>query len=91
LHRRASRNAVCAPTVPPFAPPRTSEQLRYIVLPQATKLAIAPTVGFLVQGVKGGALTSAIAALRARTHRRWAPAGTGRSASAVHELSERWT
>jgi hypothetical protein len=46
--------------VPPFAPPRASEQLRYIVLPQATNLAIAPTVGFLVQGVKGGALTSAI-------------------------------
>ena len=37
-----------------------SEQLRYIVLPQATKIAIAPTVGFLVQVVKGTALASVI-------------------------------
>ena len=37
-----------------------SEQLRHIVLPQATRLAIAPTVGFLVQVVKGTALASVI-------------------------------
>src|SRR3954468_8013697 len=32
------------------------EQLRYIVLPQAVKIAIPPTVGFLVQVIKGTAL-----------------------------------
>ena len=37
-----------------------SEQLRYIVLPQAGKIAIAPTVGFLVQVIKGTALASVI-------------------------------
>lgn len=36
------------------------QQLRYIVLPQATKLAIAPTVGFSIQVVKGTALASVI-------------------------------
>jgi polar amino acid transport system permease protein len=36
------------------------EQLRYIVLPQALKIAIPPTVGFLVQVVKGTALASVI-------------------------------
>ena len=36
------------------------EQLRYIVLPQATRMAIAPTVGFLVQVIKGTALASVI-------------------------------
>jgi polar amino acid transport system permease protein len=36
------------------------EQLRYVVLPQAVKIAIAPTVGFLVQVVKGTALASVI-------------------------------
>jgi polar amino acid transport system permease protein len=36
------------------------EQLRYIVLPQAVKIAIPPTVGFLVQVVKGTALASVI-------------------------------
>ncbi|CAN5526402.1 amino acid ABC transporter permease [soil metagenome] len=36
------------------------EQLRYIVLPQAVKIATAPTVGFLVQVVKGTALASVI-------------------------------
>jgi polar amino acid transport system permease protein len=36
------------------------EQLQYIVLPQATKIAIPPTVGFLVQVVKGTALASVI-------------------------------
>ena len=36
------------------------EQLRYIVLPQAMRVAIAPTVGFLVQVVKGTALASVI-------------------------------
>jgi polar amino acid transport system permease protein len=36
------------------------EQLRYIVLPQALKIAVPPTVGFLVQVVKGTALASVI-------------------------------
>ena len=36
------------------------EQLRYVVLPQALKIAIPPTVGFLVQVVKGTALASVI-------------------------------
>jgi polar amino acid transport system permease protein len=36
------------------------EQLRYIVLPQALKIAIPPTVGFLVQVIKGTALASII-------------------------------
>jgi polar amino acid transport system permease protein len=36
------------------------EQLRYIILPQATRIAIAPTVGFLVQVIKGTALASVI-------------------------------
>jgi len=36
------------------------EQLRYIVLPQAVKIAIPPTVGFLVQVIKGTALASII-------------------------------
>jgi polar amino acid transport system permease protein len=36
------------------------EQLRYIVLPQAVKIAIPPTVGFLVQVIKGTALASVI-------------------------------
>jgi len=36
------------------------QQLRHIVLPQALRIAIAPTVGFLVQVVKSTALTSII-------------------------------
>ena len=36
------------------------EQLRHVILPQATRMAIAPTVGFLVQVVKGTALASVI-------------------------------
>lgn len=36
------------------------QQLRYIILPQALKMAIAPTVGFMVQAVKATALTSVI-------------------------------
>ena len=36
------------------------EQLRHVVLPQASRLAVAPTVGFLVQVVKGTALASVI-------------------------------
>lgn len=36
------------------------QQLRHVVLPQALRLAIAPTVGFLVQVVKGTALASVI-------------------------------
>ena len=36
------------------------QQLRLVVLPQATKIAIAPTVGFMVQVIKGTALASII-------------------------------
>ena len=36
------------------------EQLQHIIVPQATRIAIAPTVGFLVQVIKGTALTSVI-------------------------------
>jgi polar amino acid transport system permease protein len=37
-----------------------TEQLRHIILPQALRIAIAPTVGFLVQVIKGTALASVI-------------------------------
>jgi polar amino acid transport system permease protein len=37
-----------------------SEQLRFVILPQAFKIAIPPTVGFLVQVIKGTALASVI-------------------------------
>ena len=37
-----------------------AEQLRYVVFPQAARIAVAPTVGFLVQVVKGTALASVI-------------------------------
>ncbi|KAB8312565.1 amino acid ABC transporter permease [Erwinia endophytica] len=36
------------------------EQLRYIILPQALRVAIAPSVGFLVQAIKNTALASVI-------------------------------
>ena len=36
------------------------EQMRWVVLPQAMRIAIPPTVGFSVQVVKGTALTSII-------------------------------
>ena len=36
------------------------EQLRYVILPQAFKIAIPPSVGFLVQVIKGTALASVI-------------------------------
>jgi polar amino acid transport system permease protein len=36
------------------------EQLRHVILPQAMRIAIAPTVGFLVQVIKGTALASVI-------------------------------
>lgn len=36
------------------------EQLRYVILPQAAKIAIAPTIGFSVQVIKGTALASVI-------------------------------
>ena len=36
------------------------EQLRYIILPQGIKIAVPPTVGFLVQVIKGTALASVI-------------------------------
>jgi len=39
---------------------RYTEQMRYVILPQALQVAIAPTVGFSVQVVKGTALTSII-------------------------------
>jgi polar amino acid transport system permease protein len=39
---------------------RYTQQMRYVVLPQALRIAIAPTVGFGVQIVKGTAVTSII-------------------------------
>jgi len=36
------------------------EQLRHVILPQARRIATAPTVGFLVQVIKGTALASVI-------------------------------
>jgi len=36
------------------------EQLQHVILPQATRIAIPPTVGFLVQVIKGTALASVI-------------------------------
>jgi polar amino acid transport system permease protein len=36
------------------------EQLRHVVLPQALRVAVPPTVGFLVQVIKGTALASVI-------------------------------
>ncbi|MES1264233.1 MAG: amino acid ABC transporter permease, partial [Variovorax sp.] len=36
------------------------EQMRHVILPQATRIAVAPTVGFLVQVIKGTALASVI-------------------------------
>lgn len=36
------------------------EQLQHIVLPQAVRIAVPPTVGFLVQVIKGTALASVI-------------------------------
>jgi polar amino acid transport system permease protein len=36
------------------------EQMQFVILPQAVKIAIPPTVGFLVQVVKGTALASLI-------------------------------
>jgi polar amino acid transport system permease protein len=36
------------------------ELLRHVILPQAFKIAVAPTVGFLVQVIKGTALASVI-------------------------------
>ena len=37
-----------------------TEQMRYVILPQALRIAIPPTVGFSVQVVKGTALASII-------------------------------
>jgi len=36
------------------------QQMRFVVIPQALRLAIAPTIGFSVQIIKGTALTSII-------------------------------
>ncbi|MGO4393272.1 amino acid ABC transporter permease [Variovorax sp. M-6] len=36
------------------------EQMRHVILPQASRIAVAPTVGFLVQVIKGTALASVI-------------------------------
>ena len=36
------------------------EQMRHVILPQALRIAIPPTVGFSVQVIKGTALTSII-------------------------------
>ena len=37
-----------------------AEKMRHVILPQALKIAVPPTVGFLVQVVKGTALASVI-------------------------------
>jgi len=37
-----------------------TQQMRYVILPQALRLGVAPTVGFLVQIIKGTALASVI-------------------------------
>jgi polar amino acid transport system permease protein len=37
-----------------------AEQLRHVIFPQAARIALGPTVGFLVQVVKGTALASVI-------------------------------
>ncbi|MDM0104175.1 amino acid ABC transporter permease [Variovorax sp. J22R24] len=37
-----------------------AEQMRHVILPQALRIAVAPTVGFLVQVIKGTALASVI-------------------------------
>jgi polar amino acid transport system permease protein len=37
-----------------------TQQMRHVILPQAARVAIAPTVGFMVQIVKGTALASVI-------------------------------
>jgi polar amino acid transport system permease protein len=39
---------------------RPAQQLRLVILPQALRIAVAPTVGFMVQLVKSTALTSII-------------------------------
>jgi polar amino acid transport system permease protein len=36
------------------------EQLRHVILPQALRIAVPPTVGFLVQVIKGTALASVV-------------------------------
>lgn len=36
------------------------EQMRYVILPQAMRISIPPTVGFLVQVIKGTALASVV-------------------------------
>ena len=42
------------------SPSDTPPQLRYVILPQALRIAIPPTVGFLVQILKGTSLASII-------------------------------
>ena len=37
-----------------------AQQMRYVILPQALRIAVAPTVGFSVQVIKGTALASVI-------------------------------
>ena len=37
-----------------------TQQMRYVILPQALRVSIAPTVGFMVQIIKGTALASVI-------------------------------
>jgi polar amino acid transport system permease protein len=39
---------------------RRVQQMRYVILPQALRVAVPPTVGFSVQVIKGTALTSII-------------------------------
>ncbi len=39
---------------------RYVDRMRYVILPQASKIAVAPTVGFLVQLIKGTSLAAII-------------------------------
>jgi polar amino acid transport system permease protein len=39
---------------------RYYDRMRYVILPQAARIAVAPTVGFLVQLIKGTSLASII-------------------------------
>ncbi|MGE4449971.1 amino acid ABC transporter permease [Castellaniella sp.] len=51
---RGQTEAACALNLSDF------DRLRYVVLPQAFKIAVPPTVGFMVQIIKGTSLTAII-------------------------------
>ena len=53
------------------------EQMRYVILPQASRIAIAPTVGFSVQVVKGTALALSLPLGAGRMTRRFLPEAPG--------------